>query len=149
MIKFETIGMNDVAKVNPVLKVTTEVANDSFLTDNGIEYLIHNELSGDDSYRDGVKFPAGTYLNGYNLKAFEGQKLVIDEKHITYGSGEDYSDITAGTTLLKIGTDGNLAITATAPTTGVYFKVTDKVTLTGKAVKALVIVADAVAASSN
>lgn len=108
MIKFETIGMNDVAKVNPVLKVTTEVANDSFLTDNGIEYLIHNELSGDDSYRDGVKFPAGTYLNGYNLKAFEGQKLVIDEKHITYGSGEDYSKITTGTTLLKIAICTNL-----------------------------------------
>lgn len=134
--------MRDVAKVNPVLKVESEVANNSFVVVDDITYLIHNELTGDDSYRDDVVFPANTYLNGYNLKAFEGQKLVIDEKHIAYGSGEDYSDIVAGTTLLTISEDGELELASTAPASGIYFAVTDKTTLTGNAVKALVTVVD-------
>ena len=78
---------------------------------------------------------AGRYRRIYGERL---QKLVIDEKHITYASGADYDDITAGTTLLKPKTDGTLEVTATAPESGVYFKVTDKVTLTGKAVKVLI-----------
>lgn len=38
---------------------------------------------------------------------------------------------------------GKLEVIANAPASGVYFKVTDKVTLTEKAVKIKVIVADA------
>ena len=133
--------MLEIAKLNPVLASANPVANYTFLTDNGVTYLICNTALGDDAYRDDVTFAAGELLNGYNLKAWEGQKLVIDEKHIAYGSGEDYDDITAGTTLLTINSAGKLAIAEAAPNAGVYFKVTDKTTLTGKAVKAMVMVA--------
>jgi len=138
MIKVETLGMYDIAKINPVLKSANDVVNNSFLTVGGITYVILNDINGDDAYKDGVVIKAGEYLNGYDLSAWAGQKLVIDEKHITYASGADYDDITAGTTLLKPKTDGTLEVTSTAPESGVYFKVTDKVTLTGKAVKVLI-----------
>ena len=138
MIKVETVGMYDIAKINPVLKSANDVVNNSFLTVGGITYVILNDINGDDAYKDGVVIKAGEYLNGYDLSAWAGQKLVIDEKHITYASGADYDDITAGTTLLKPKTDGTLEVTSTAPESGVYFKVTDKVTLTGKAVKVLI-----------
>ena len=108
MVKCETIGMLDIAKINPVLTSVSDVANYSFITVDGITYVIMNDLNGDDAYKEGVVIKAGKYLNGYNLSAWVGQKLVIDEKHITYGSGEDYDDITAGTTLLKVKTDGTL-----------------------------------------
>ena len=136
MIKVETLGMLDIAKINPVLTSANDVVNNSFLTVGGITYVILNDINGDDAYKDGVTIKAGEYLNGYDLSAWAGQKLVIDEKHITYASGADYDDITAGTTLPK--TDGTLEVTSTAPESGVYFKVTDKVTLTGKAVKVLI-----------
>lgn len=138
MIKVETLGMYDIAKINPVLTSENDVVNNSFLTVDGITYVILNDINGDDAYKDGVVIKAGEYLNGYDLSAWAGQKLVIDEKHITYASGADYDDITAGTTLLKPKTDGTLEVTSTAPESGVYFKVTDKVTLTGKAVKVLI-----------
>lgn len=138
MIKVETLGMYDIAKINPVLTSANDVVNNSFLTVGGITYVILNDINGDDAYKDGVVIKAGEYLNGYDLSAWAGQKLVIDEKHITYASGADYDDITAGTTLLKPKTDGTLEVTSTAPESGVYFKVTDKVTLTGKAVKVLI-----------
>ena len=138
MIKVEALGMLDIAKINPVLTSANDVVNNSFLTVDGITYVILNDINGDDAYKDGVVIKAGEYLNGYDLSAWAGQKLVIDEKHITYASGADYDDITAGTTLLKPKTDGTLEVTSTAPESGVYFKVTDKVTLTGKAVKVLI-----------
>lgn len=138
MIKVETLGMLDIAKINPVLTSANDVVNNSFLTVGGITYVILNDINGDDAYKDGVTIKAGEYLNGYDLSAWAGQKLVVDEKHITYASGADYDDITAGTTLLKPKTDGTLEVTSTAPESGVYFKVTDKVTLTGKAVKVLI-----------
>jgi len=141
MIKVETLGMLDIAKINPVLTSANDVVNNSFLTVDGITYVILNDINGDDAYKDGVTIKAGEYLNGYDLSAWAGQKLVIDEKHITYASGADYDDITAGTTLLKPKTDGTLEVASTAPSSGVYFKVTDKVTLTEKAVKAVVMVA--------
>lgn len=146
MIKTETLGMLDVAKINPVIKAENDVVNNQFITYDGNLYLIANTLSGDDSYRDDVTIKAGEYLNGYLVKAWEGQKLVADEKHIKYDSSKTYADIVAGTTLLKANSDGKLEVAATAPTSGVYFKVTDKCTLTGKAVKMMVIVADAVSA---
>jgi len=138
MIKVETLGMLDIAKINPVLTSANDVVNNSFLTVDGITYVILNDINGDDAYKDGVTIKAGEYLNGYDLSAWAGQKLVVDEKHITYASGADYDDITAGTTLLKPKTDGTLEVASTAPESGVYFKVTDKVTLTGKAVKVLI-----------
>lgn len=141
MIKCETVGMFEIAKLNPVLTSENAVANYDFLTKNDITYLICNTTLGDDAYRDDVTYAAGEYLNGYQVDVWAGQKLVIDEKHIAYGSGEDYDDITAGTTLLTVNAAGKLAIADEAPETGVYFKVTEKTTQTGKAVKAMVMVA--------
>lgn len=149
MIKVETLGMLDVAKVNPVLKSETDVNNYSFLTSDSDLYLISNTITGDDAYREDVVIPAGEYLNGYLVKAWEGQKLVIDDKHIAYATGKKYSDLVAGTTLLTANADGKLAVATTAPTSGVYFKITDKCSLTGKAVKVKVIVVDVATAAAG
>ena len=142
MIRVETIGMLEHSKNNPVLKSTSDVENYSFITDNGIVYLIANTISGDDSYIDKFTIKAGEYLNGFQVDFWAGQKLVVDERHIAYGDAQDFDDITAGTTLLSIDDNGKLAIAAEAPTSGVYFKVTDKlVTVNGNKVKARVMVA--------
>lgn len=138
MIKIEHIGQLDVAKINPVIKVNAAVKNYQFVTDNGIVYLICNSVTGDNAYVDDATFAANEYLNGYQLDAWIGQKLVADEKHIAYGSSESYASITAGTTLMKVDSDGKLAIISSAPQSGLYFKVTEKTTLTQKAVKLLV-----------
>ena len=141
MIKVETIGMIDNAVLNSVLQSAKEVANYQFITDDGDTYLVCNTVAGDDAYVDDVKFAAGEYLNGYNVKAWEGQKLIVDDKHIAYASGKTYADLVAGTTLLTVNADGKLAIATAAPDTGVYFKVTDKCRLTGNAVKVKVYIA--------
>lgn len=143
MIRIETIGQLDVAKNNPVLKSQTATANYSFITDDGDLYLIANTITGDNAYVDDNTIAAGEYLNGFLVKAWEGQKLIADEKHIAYASNKSYADIVAGTTLMKANSAGKLEVIANAPASGVYFKVTDKVTLTEKAVKIKVIVADA------
>ena len=150
MIKVETIGMLDVARINPVLTSSSNVTNNSFIVANGITYLILNDIHGDDAYKDAVTIKAGDLLNGYDVSAWAGQKLVVDEKHIAYGVSEDYSDLvvedvatSTDGTMLKVKTGGKLETTDTAPTSGVYFVVTDKVTLTEKAVKARVVVVDA------
>ncbi len=147
MIKVETIGMLDAAKVNPVITSESDVTNYQFITHEDNVYLVANTLNGDDSCREDVTFKAGEYLNRYLIKAWEGQKLIADEKHIKYATSKSYKDIVSGTTLLKVNTDGKFEVVTSAPTTGVYFKVTDKCTLTEKAIKVLVIVADAVSAS--
>lgn len=140
MIKCETIGMLDVAKINPVLTSVNNVTNNSFITVDDVTYLVANDISGDDAYVDGVVIEAGKYLNGYDLSAWVNQNLVADEKHIAYGSGEDYDDITAGTTLLTIDANGKLEIAANAPQSGFYFKVVAKTVLTEKAVKIKIMV---------
>lgn len=143
MIKVETLGMYDVAKVNPILVSDKEVANHSFITVDDVLYLVDNTIVGDDAYKEGIVFPAGEKLNGYDVKAWEGQKLVVDNKHITYASTgvTEYSKIVEGTTLLKAKSDGTLEVATSAPSTGIYFKVTDKCTLTENAVKVKVIIA--------
>lgn len=146
MIKVETIGMIDNAVINPVLKSEKAVTNYQFIVDDGDTYLVANTVSGDDAYVDDITFTTGEYLNGYLVKAWEGQKLVVDEKHIAYASEKSYADLVAGTTLLTVDVNGKLAVAASAPATGVYFKVTDKCRLTENAVKVKVIVADAVSA---
>lgn len=137
MIKVETIGMLDVAKVNPVITSESDVTNNQFITHEDNVYLVANTLVGDDSYREDVVIKAGEYLNGYLVKAWEGQKLVIDGKHVT---GE-YATYSVKDTVLVVGKDGKLAVSEAAPDSGVYFVVTDKCTLTEKAIKARVCVA--------
>lgn len=134
MIKFETIGMWDVAKVNPVLKSDKDIPNYSFITVDDIVYWVYNTINGDDSYREDIVIPAGEYLNGYMLKAHEGQKFLIDGKHIEGG----VAAAPAGTILVPA-EDGKLI---PGDASGVCFVVTDdNIRLTEKAVKARVIVA--------
>lgn len=134
MIKVETLGMLNLAKSNPVIKSEKAVENYSFLTHDKDIYLIANMVSGDNAYRNDVVFPAGELLNGYLLKAWEGQKLVIDGKHVTGG----IASITVGTVLVP-GEDGKLK---TGDAAGVHLVVTDvKVRLTEAAIKAKVVVA--------
>ena len=133
MVKIETIGMLDVAKVNPVLKHTDDVKNYSFITIDDDLYLIANTVTGDDAYKEDVTIPAGEYLNGFLVKAWEGKKLVIDGKHIQ----DELSTVSVGEILVV--EDGGLK---KGSASGVHFVVTDTgVTLTGAAVKAKVVVA--------
>ena len=144
MIKCELVGQISNSKNNPVITSASAVKNYTFMTVDGVLYLIANTVSGDDSYVDDVTFAAGEYLNGFQVDAWAGQKLVIDERHIAYGSGESFASLTAGTTLLTVDSDGNLAIAENAPASGVYFKVTDKMTgIGGNRIKAKVMVVDA------
>lgn len=127
--------MLDVAKINPVIKSETDTTNHSFMTFDGDLYLIANELTGDDAYKEGVVIPAGEFLNGYLVKAWDCQKLVVDGKHI---KGE-YATYSVKGTKLVADTDGKLKTTSSTPESGVYFVVTDTCTLTEKAVKVKVV----------
>lgn len=131
MIKTETIGMYDVAKINPTLVSDKEVANHSFITVDNILYLIDNTVVGDDAYREGIVFPAGEKLNGYAVKAWEGQKLVVDGKHVEGG----IASLNDGDIL--VAKDGKLA---TGEAVGTYFIVAGKTTLTEPAIKVTVAV---------
>jgi hypothetical protein len=141
MIKIGSLGMYDIAKIDPTLTSQNDVANYSFITVDGILYLVMNTITGDKAYIDDAVIPAGECLNGYQVDAWLGQKLVVDEKHIAYGSGVDFDDITAGTTLLTVANSGKLQIAQSAPQSGIYFKVTDKTVLTENAVKVKVMTA--------
>ena len=128
--------MLDVAKVNPVLTHTADVKNYSFLTLDKKLYLIANTVTGDDAYNDDAVIKKGDYLNGFLVEAWKGQKLVIDAKHIQDDIGTlNVNDV------LEAQEDGTLKKGEAAK--GVCFTITDKdVTLTGKAVKVEVTVAD-------
>lgn len=120
MIKCETLGMLDVAKNNPVLKSDNDVKNYSFIVDDGDSYVVMNTNSGDDAYKEGVVIKAGEPLNGFDLKAWEGQRLVIDGKHIdgdfaTVSVADTVLVIDEATGKLKVGTGTgiNLVVKAT------------------------------------
>lgn len=136
MIRFETVGMIEVAKNNPVLTSDSNVTNYSFITVDGDLYLVMNVITGDDAYVEGAVIPAGEPLNGFQVEAWKSQKLVVDGKHIAGGVSAATKDAT-----LVAGSDGKLAA-GSVPDSGVYFKVTDTgVTLTEPAVKVKVCVA--------
>lgn len=136
MVKLETIGMSDVAKNSARLTYSEDVANYSFLTIDGILYLIANEFTGDEAYVQDQTIAAGDYLRGFAVKAWEGQKLVIDVAHIDV---EDASTLAVGN-ILTAQDDGTLAVAETG--SGTYLEITDiGLTLTGTAVKAKVVVA--------
>lgn len=131
------------AKNNPTITSANTVANYSFLTYEGTLYLIMNVVNGDDSYREGITFPAGTFLRGIDVKSLEGLKLIVDGKHITYAANKTIADI-EDEDVLTVGNDGNLAVAQAAPGSGVYFKVTKTgVKLTEAAIEVKVCVADA------
>ena len=134
MIKCETLGMFEVSKNNPILTSASAVDNYTFISDNDDLYLIDTYVDGDDFYKRDYTIPANTLLRGFRVADWAGQNLIVDEKHIAYGSGEDYSDITSGTTILAVNASGKLAIESEAPDSGIYFLVVKKTTLTENAV---------------
>ena len=133
MVKVETIGMYDVAKINPTLVSDKAVKNYSFVTVDDILYLIDNTVVGDDSYKEDISIPAGDKLNGYAVKAWEGQKLVVDAKHVVGG----ISTLSKGDVLVA-NDEGKLKAGEAA---GVHFVVSEKTTLTEPAIKVVVTVA--------
>lgn len=133
MVKVETIGMYDVAKINPTLVSGKAVKNYSFVTVDDILYLIDNTVVGDDSYKEDISIPAGDKLNGYVVKAWEGQKLVVDAKHVVGG----ISTLSKGDVLVA-NDEGKLEAGEAA---GVHFVVSEKTTLTEPAIKVVVTVA--------
>ena len=93
--------------------------------------MIDNTVVGDDAYKEGIVIPAGEKLNGYVVKAWEGQKFVVDGKHVE-GGIESLED---GDVL--IAKDGKLA---TGEAVGTYFIVAGKTTLTEAAIKVTIAV---------
>ncbi len=128
--------MYDIAKINPVLTANKDVANYSFIVDDGITYVVMNEFTGDEAYLPNATIKAGDFLNGYDISAWVNQKLVIDGEHVTGG----ITDLTVGTSTLVVdATTGKLK--AGTPEAGEFgFKVTEKTTLTGAAIKARIFV---------
>lgn len=142
MIKLETLGEIDRVVVNPVIVSTDDVENYSFITDNDETYLVTNTITGDAAYKDDNVIKAGEYLNGYLVRSLDGQKLVIDGKHISYASGKTYADLAEDDILAVTSTGGKLEVVDKAPDAGVYFQITDVgVRLTEAAVKAKIFVA--------
>ena len=137
MIKVQTLGMYDVAKNTPVLKSASAVANYSFLVDDGDQYVVMQSINGDDSYKEGITIPAGQPINGFQLKAWDGQKLIIDGKHID----GTYATVSVTGTILVIDTATGKIKVGTAPASGAYFVVKGTTTLTEAAVIAKVVVA--------
>lgn len=134
MVKTETIGMIEVCKVNPIIKLDKDVKNHSFITVDEVVYLVANTLTGDNAYREDIVLPAGEYLNGFDLRAWEGQKLVIDGKHIDGGV-----EAAVEGAILVPAEDGMLKV---GEADGVHLVVTDVNTrLTEKAIKAKIVVA--------
>ena len=157
MIKLGSIGMIVDNKKNfPYVKAHAAIPNGYFCTVTDTATVaptsttvkgadlcvVLNTALGDNVYSD-FTIALGEYANAFLLKQWEKQYLIADEGHITYGEGEDYTDITAGTTNLTIGTDGKLAITADVTTYLLYFAVVEKFQFNGKnAVKLRVVTVD-------
>lgn len=110
--------MIDTAKVNPVLTHTADVKNYSFLTVGDDLYLIANTVTGDGEYTEDAVIPKGEYLNGFLVKAWDGQKLVVDARHIPEGF-----DALNVKDKLEAQEDGTLKKGDTPK--GIYFEVTD------------------------
>jgi len=135
MIKVDSIGMIPNSKNDPTITSASNVNNYSFITDSGITYLVMQTGNGDDRYQEDLTITAGDPLNCYQVDAWSGQKLFVDGKHVTGGVGSLAVDA-----VLIVAEDGTLA-TGTAPTSGVYFTVTDiGLKLTEDAVKVRVCV---------
>jgi hypothetical protein len=104
--------------------------------------LIANYGKGDDAYKDFVT-PAGELVTAWDVSAWKGKYLQVSPDSITYGSSETYASITAGTTLMNAGADGNFHIMTSdsgISDGGVYFKVVKKIDFDGNGVLVEVIV---------
>lgn len=162
MVKFETMGMIKAAKSFPNIKAHADIANGYFCTIDFVNKatvaptadtaktkdvaVVMNTVNGDVQYTD-VTIPSGEYVNCFTLAELANQNLQLDESHITYADTKSYADIVKGTTLLGIGTDGNLEVIADATGYGVYFTVLDKINFNGNGLLVKINVVDLVSAA--
>lgn len=116
------------------------VANAS--TDGAGLKLFENYGNGDDAYSE-FTVPAGGLMTAWDLAVQKGKNVQVSPESITYTDVVNYASISAGTTLMGAGTDGNLAVIANADgitAGGVYFKVNKKINFGGNGVLAEVVV---------
>jgi len=90
-------------------------------------YVAINDLSGDARYTDAL-IAKGDTLNSYLLRAWDTQKVIVDEDSLTTA----YEDITAGTTVLYADTDGKLNTNANPTYFAIGFKALEKIDFGGK-----------------
>lgn len=163
MVKLETIGMFKTAKNDPTViadgdtingyihtkgsdgKADAPVAGSSSASQTDDLLIALNTITGDDSYKTDVKIKSGDFLNSFYLAAWDNQNLIFNEDNISYAEGDDYSDITAGTTVMVAHTDGKLRIadgtTLKTAEHKISFPVVKKVQLDGNAIVVKVTVA--------
>jgi len=170
MIKYDTIGMTEHSEKNfPYIKshvnmpfysivtadfvnnvsawptATTKMTDDLYLVDNTRvgDWFAEPLYTWDAGSTVGQPYVRkGSMLRLSSLKALDKQFLVIDEKHITYVAPTDYDAIVPGTTMLGAGVDGKFEIIGDSAGYAIYLLVTQKTTLTEKAVRARIIVQD-------
>lgn len=90
-------------------------------------YVAINDLSGDARYTDGL-IAIGAKLNAFLLRAWDTQKVIVDEDSLTTA----YADITAGTTILYADTYGKLKTNANPTYFSIGFNVLEKIDFGGK-----------------
>ena len=114
--------------------ITNGVVATTALTGTGAGLkLFSNYGKGDDMYKE-FTVPNGEKMTATDITAWVGKQLQVTPESITYGNGESYANITAGTTILKAGSDGNLGIVANANTGDICFKVKEKINFGGNGV---------------
>lgn len=163
MVKVETIGMFKTAKNDPTViadgetingyihtkgsdgKADAPVAGTSSVAQTNDLLIALNTIVGDDSYKADAKIASGDFLNSFYLAAWDNQNLIVNEDNISYASGDDYTDITAGTTVMVAHTDGKFRIadgtTLKVAEHKITFPVVKKTNLDGNAIVVKVVVA--------
>lgn len=157
MLKLKTIGMIEKnEKGNPIIKAHEDLKNGVLHTvlggltvfpvagTSGTKQTKNicvalNTVSGDKQFTD-FTIKKGEFVNSYLLSAWDGQEIIFDESHITYGNSEDYSKIIVGTTKLVANTDGNFKIETDVSNYEIYFEVTEKLQFNGNAVSAKIVI---------
>lgn len=130
MIRVRTIGAYEVAKMNPVLTAGKDIVNNTLYADkDGTLYLIANEITGDDAYREGVTIAKGNYLNAYRVDAWIGLDIIADAKHVS--GGIDSFNYDGNDVLVYDESSGGLK---SGDKTGLHFVAVGKCILTEKAV---------------
>ena len=170
MIKYDTIGMIEHSEKNfPYIKAHVNMPFWSLVTADFVNnitafatattkltadlYMVDNTRVGDTFAEPLYTWDADNIVGrpyvreGHmcrltSLKALDQHFLVIDEKHITFVGPTNYDAIVPGTTMLGVGVDGNFEIVGDIADHAIYLLVTQKTTLTERAVRARIIVQD-------
>ena len=110
-------------------------ANGAFVNATQATHVAMQVGKCDDNHTD-FTIPSGADMRVFELAPWTEKELQVSPEHITYGTGENYASISAGTTTLVSDASGNLVIDAAAATaTGyVYLKVTKKIEFDGDGV---------------